>query len=107
MATINGTNTGDSLYGTSAGDSIYGLGGNDSLKGFGGADRLDGGAGIDTVHYGDSSLGVAVNLMTGRGYGGSAEGDTLTSIENVFGSNFNDTIIGNSSANQLWGGRRQ
>ena len=104
MATFNGTNSGDTLYGTSAGDTISGLGGNDSLKGFGGADRLDGGAGIDTVFYGDSSVGVAVNLQTGRGYGGSAEGDTLVSIENVFGSNFNDTLTGTSGANQLHGG---
>jgi Ca2+-binding RTX toxin-like protein len=104
MATINGTNGSDSLYGTGAGDTINGLGGNDSLKGFGGADRLDGGAGIDTAFYADSSAGVAVNLGTGRGFGGSAEGDTLISIENLFGSNFNDTLTGTSTANQLHGG---
>jgi Ca2+-binding RTX toxin-like protein len=103
MATINGTNSADSLYGTSAADTINGLNGNDVLKGFGGADRLDGGAGIDTVFYGDSTVGVGINLATGRGVGGSAEGDTLISIENVFGSNFNDTLIGTSGANQLHG----
>ena len=74
-----------------------------SLKGFGGADRLDGGNGIDTVFYGDSTAGVGINLDTGRGVGGSAEGDRLISIENVFGSNFNDTIIGSTAANQLHG----
>jgi hypothetical protein len=52
MATINGTNGGDSLYGGAAADVINGLNGNDTLKGFGGADRLDGGNGIDTVFYG-------------------------------------------------------
>jgi len=103
MATINGTNGGDSLYGTAAADVINGLNGNDTLKGFGGADRLDGGAGIDTVFYGDSSAGVGINLATGRGVGGSAEGDTLISVENVFGSNFNDTLTGTSGANQLHG----
>ena len=56
------------------------------------------------MFYGDSNVGVAVNLATGRGYGGSAEGDTLVSIENVFGSNFNDTLTGTSGANQLHGG---
>jgi Ca2+-binding RTX toxin-like protein len=60
-------------------------------------------AGIDTVFYGDSTAGVGVNLATGRGVGGSAEGDTLISIENVFGSNFNDTLTGTSGANQLHG----
>jgi Ca2+-binding RTX toxin-like protein len=103
MATINGTNSADSLYGTSAADIINGLNGNDTLKGFGGADRLDGGAGIDTAFYGDSTTGVGINLATGRGVGGSAEGDTLISIENVFGSNFNDTLTGTSGANQLHG----
>src|SRR6478735_1973843 len=103
MATINGTNGGDSLYGGAAADVTNGLNGNDTLKGFGGADRLDGGAGIDTVFYGDSSAGVGINLATGRGVGGSAEGDTLISIENVFGSNFNDTLTGTSGANQLHG----
>ena len=103
MATINGTNSGDSLYGTAAADVINGLNGNDTLKGFGGADRLDGGAGIDTVFYGDSTSGVGINLATGRGVGGSAEGDTLISIENVFGSNFNDSLTGTSGNNQLHG----
>jgi Ca2+-binding RTX toxin-like protein len=104
MGTFKGTKYSDTLYGTNTGDAIYGYEGNDSLKGFGGADYLDGGAGIDTVFYGDSNVGVAVNLATGRGYGGSAEGDTLVSIENVFGSNFNDTLTGTSGANQLHGG---
>jgi serralysin len=103
MATINGTNGGDSLYGGAAADVINGLNGNDTLKGFGGADRLDGGNGIDTVFYGDSSAGVGINLATGRGVGGSAQGYTLISIENVFGSNFNDTLTGTSGANQLHG----
>jgi Ca2+-binding RTX toxin-like protein len=104
MSTINGTNSGDTLYGTSAADTINGMGGNDSLKGFGGADHIDGGAGIDTVFYADSNAGVGINLATGNCVGGSAEGDTLVSIENVFGSNFNDTLTGTSGANQLHGG---
>jgi Ca2+-binding RTX toxin-like protein len=103
MAKIDGTNGGDTLFGTSAADQINGLGGNDTLKGFGGADRLDGGLGIDTVFYGDSTVGVAVNLTTGRGFGGSAEGDTFFDIENVFGSNHNDTLIGEGRANELRG----
>ena len=103
MATINGTNSGDTLYGTAVDDTISGLNGDDSLKGFGGADRLDGGNGIDTVFYGDSTAGVGINLDTGRGVGGSAEGDRFISIENVFRSNFNDSLIGSTAANQLHG----
>jgi Ca2+-binding RTX toxin-like protein len=103
MAKIDGTNGADTLYGTSAADTINGLGGNDTLKGFGGADRLDGGAGIDTAFYSDSTVGVVVNLATGRGFGGSAEGDTLFNIENLFGSSHNDTLTGNDGSNRLTG----
>ena len=100
---IDGTNGADSLWGTDADDHIYGHGGNDRLKGYGGADWLDGGTGIDTVYYADSTAGVAVNLATGHGYGGSAEGDRLVSIEYVFGSFHNDTITGNDANNELYG----
>jgi hypothetical protein len=55
------------------------------------------------VYYGDSTVGVSVNLATGRGYLGSAEGDELISIENVFGSLHNDTIIGNDANNEIYG----
>src|SRR5262245_18778367 len=100
---ITGTNGADSLWGTDNDDYIYGKGGNDRLKGYGGADYIDGGTGIDTVFYSDSAAGVVVNLATGRGYGGSAEGDRLVSVENVFGSLQNDTITGNDANNELYG----
>src|SRR5262245_30765805 len=103
MATVNGTNSADSLSGTSAADTINGLGGNDTLKGFGGADRLDGGAGVDTASYFNSAAGVGVNLATGSGFGGDAAGDTLVNIENVVGSSFNDTLIGDGNHNELVG----
>jgi Ca2+-binding RTX toxin-like protein len=103
LATINGTNNNDWLAGTAGADSIYGLNGHDTLKGGGGADRLDGGAHYDTAIYADSGAGVAVNLSTGRGYGGTAEGDTLFSIEAVWGSSYYDTLVGNYSDNDLYG----
>jgi Ca2+-binding RTX toxin-like protein len=103
MAAVNGTEGADTLYGTSASDTITARAGNDALKGFGGADRLSGGRGIDTAFYGDSNVAVSVNLKTGLGFGGSAEGDTLVSIENLFGSEHNDTLIGNTFGNELHG----
>ena len=103
MAKIDGTNGDDTLYGTGAADTISALDGNDFLKGFGGADHLDGGTGIDTAFYADSTVGVGVNLASGRGFGGSAEGDTLVMIENLFGSDYNDTLAGNGLNNALTG----
>jgi Ca2+-binding RTX toxin-like protein len=103
MGTFNGTKGSDTLLGTDSGDTIYGNLGDDFLKGFGGADLLAGGQGVDTAIYADSTVGVVVNLAQGRGYGGSAEGDTLASIENVYGSPYNDTLTGDDQANLLLG----
>src|SRR5262245_43196852 len=100
---IIGTNNGETLKGTGGADTIMALGGNDTLKGLGGADCLDGGDGIDTALYSDSSAAVGVNLATGAGAGGSAEGDTLVNIENVTGSSYNDSLTGDDRANVLTG----
>jgi len=100
---INGTAAGDVLIGTVGDDVINGLGGNDLLIGGLGADIIDGGAGIDFVDFIDSSEGVSVNLATGLGSGGDAQGDMFFNIAGVFGSNFDDTLIGDASDNILIG----
>ena len=92
------------LQGLNGDDEIRGNGGNDVLEGGAGADRLNGGAGVDAVSYRASDEGVTVDLAEGAGEGGHAEGDVLTSIENVIGSDHEDTITGDSNANHLEGG---
>ena len=82
---------------------LTGLDGNDSLNGGGGADTLIGGAGIDTATCAASAAGVDVNLMTGVGHGGDAEGDILAGIENLIGSSFNDMLNGDDGDNALTG----
>ncbi|MGK9237350.1 hypothetical protein KXS07_37055, partial [Inquilinus limosus] len=72
-----GTEDDDVLFGDDGEDVLAGNGGNDVLHGAGGADRLDGGAGTDTVSYVGSGRGVIVELGSGRGFGGDAEGDEL------------------------------
>jgi Ca2+-binding RTX toxin-like protein len=47
---------------------------------------------------------VAINLATGTGAGGTAQGDTLVSIEGVFTGSGNDVLIGSAAANTLFGG---
>ena len=74
------------------------------LIGGAGADTLDGGGGVDTASYATSGSGVAVSLVAGTGIGGDAEGDRLFNIENLTGSNFNDTLEGNAGNNTLVGG---
>jgi Ca2+-binding RTX toxin-like protein len=98
------TDYADTIIGNAGADVIHAGGGADWLKGGGGADLLNGGAGIDTATYEDSTAAVTVSLASGSGQGGTAQGDILVSIENLYGSSHNDTLIGNNTANVLTGG---
>jgi serralysin len=70
-----------------------------------GADTLIGGAGSDTASYEDNQGAVFVNLTLGQGFGNAAQGDTFSSIENLVGTVFYDTFIGDENANRLDGAR--
>ena len=95
----------DLLVGGDGNDVIDGGDGADQLAGNAGADTLIGGAGEDTVTYISSSEGVSVDLRRSvqTGAGGDAEGDTLSSIENVVGTNQADQLSGDNAGNKLWG----
>jgi Ca2+-binding RTX toxin-like protein len=104
MAWISGNNLkNDWLIGTAGSDVIKGYGGDDTIKGGGGADHIDGGAGYDTVMYTDSTSGVYVDLWTGRGHYGTAQGDTLVSIESAYGSLHPDWLAGTNGTNHIYG----
>ncbi|MDH4563126.1 hypothetical protein E8F06_19175 [Pseudomonas sp. BN411] len=66
---------------------------------------LDGGAGADTASYLYATAAVTASLAvtTAQATGGSGS-DTLLNVENLTGSNFNDTLTGNAGANTLNGG---
>ena len=100
--TINGGGGIDRIYGGDGDDIQRGQGGNDQLYGSAGADQLNGGTGLDIANYRASSAGVTVNMATG-GSGGDASGDTYFGIEAVYGSDFVDTLTGNTSSNELRG----
>ena len=85
-------------------DTLTGDTGNNVLEGAAGADVLDGGDGLDTAAYTHSSGAVRVNLSKGTNTGGHAAGDTITNIENLSGSRYNDTLTGDTKANRLDGG---
>ena len=65
-----------------------------------------GGADDDTLRYRDSTSGVTVNLATGTASGGYAEGDAISGIEWLEGSDHNDHLTGHAGENRLfgWGG---
>jgi Ca2+-binding RTX toxin-like protein len=94
----------ENLVGSDGADTLVGDAGANVLEGGSGADTLDGGSGLDTASYESSADGVFVDLSTGTLSGGHAQGDTLTSIENLIGSAHNDTLIGTSGDNVLEGG---
>lgn len=97
----------DEAHGGGGIDILRGNEGDDILDGGSGADALDGGEGIDTASYETSASGVTVDLRGASGwgvYGGDAEGDTLTNIENLIGSDHADTFVGDTTNNVIWGG---
>jgi Ca2+-binding RTX toxin-like protein len=94
----------DTLTGSAGSNILSGGAGNDTLTGGAGADILAGGDDIDTADYSSSLAAVTVDLATGSGSGGDAEGDMLVEIENVIGTAQNDVLTGDNLANRLAGG---
>ncbi|MEO8243354.1 MAG: M10 family metallopeptidase C-terminal domain-containing protein, partial [bacterium] len=108
----------DTLDGGADGDILHGGDGDDLLIGGSGQDALHGGLGNDTASYAHSSAAVRVDLGTGTGSRGDAEGpvqivgvgtiikgDILVSIENLIGSDYNDKLTGDDGVNILYGGK--
>ncbi|MET0221342.1 MAG: calcium-binding protein, partial [Tardiphaga sp.] len=93
------------IEGSAYADRLTGTVGNNTFYGSGGGDTLIGNGGVDTVDYSSSAVGVSVNLTTGAGSGGLANGDTLIGITDLIGSaTGNNTLVGNSDANVITGG---
>ncbi|MFI0847504.1 calcium-binding protein [Mesorhizobium sp. IMUNJ 23232] len=97
----NGSNT---IFGGAGNDFVLANGGNDVIVGGAGGDTISGGDGADIASYEGSNVGVVVNLLTGNTGGGDATGDILSSIENLRGSSFGDTFIGDNGDNRIEGG---
>ena len=89
--------------GGGGGDHIYGEDGNDYVLGYAGNDFIDGGSGTDAVDYWNIGSAVTANLVTGTTSGGAGS-DTLVSIENLYGTSYADSFVGNASVNTLNGG---
>ena len=91
-------------------DKLDGGAGDDELSdadGYGpeiGPDELVAGSGNDTLDsYFTRGTGVTVNLAKTSGNGQPGENDKLVNFEVVFGTNHNDTLLGDGDANDLHG----
>ena len=100
---LDGFDGNDVIVGRAGANSILGGGGNDRIYSGSNADLIDGGADVDSVYYAYSDVGVAVDLLDGVGQFGSAEGDRLSAVENLYGSDHGDTLHGDQGANLIVG----
>lgn len=113
---FEGTEFDDEMTGDGGNNTIRGLGGDDILngntgsdilEGGRGADELNGGSGRDTASYESSDFAVWIDRTEVEAFGGDAEGDTFINIEDLIGSDFDDTFKGQSDAsNENFSGGR-
>lgn len=104
---LTGSDNNDVLVATGAAANVLSGGdGNDLLAGGGGADVIDGGAGVDTNSFAGIGADVTATINAdGTGtasYG--AVNETFAGIENLTGSDNNDTLTGNDLVNVIDGG---
>ncbi|WP_395599222.1 retention module-containing protein [Pseudomonas sp. A1437] len=102
---INAGDGNDVLTAGSGNNELHGGAGNDLLYSGAGNDLLDGGSGTDTASYAHATAAVTVNLglLVAQNTLGAGT-DTLTGIENLVGSNFNDSLTGDNNNNVINGG---
>ncbi len=103
---------GGEVYGGAGNDHIFagmdaavidaGSGDDTILIGGSGDLSITGGSGFDTLDYSAASAGINGNLSTHlvTGFGTS----TVTGVENLVGSSFDDVLTGDKGANELFGG---
>lgn len=96
---IVGSDFNDTLIGSDAQTSVV----NEQFAGLAGNDLIDGKGGIDRLYYRSDPSGVTVNLTSGTAKDGFGGTDTLLNIENIQGTNFDDSLTGNSQNNMFWG----
>lgn len=102
--TLTGDGNANVIRGGAGNDTISGGNGDDILVGGAGNDTITGGSGTDTVSYDDATAAVTVNLTTTTGQNTVNAGtDTISGVENLTGSAYNDTLTGDANANVIDG----
>lgn len=91
----------ENLFGSKHNDTLIGDDGNNDIQGSLGDDVMDAGGGTDTAMFRDS-FELVIDLVAGTAVEDRGS-DTLEGFENVIGSTFADTIIGDDGPNTIWG----
>lgn len=102
--TLTGTDSRNTLSGGAGDDKLYGKGGNDNLVGSAGRDYLSGGTGTDTASYTNAKAAVLADLLYASRNTRDASGDRYSSVENLTGSAYTDSLRGTNAANAIQGG---
>lgn len=100
---IQGFRGDDILFGGDGNDQLAGGIGNDRLEGGPGYDSYDGGPGGDTLAFGVADGPAAVDLAASSVTSGGAF-EFAQDVENLTGSVFGDTLLGDDNDNRLVGG---
>lgn len=101
---ITGDADAEMITGSSINDTINAGDGDDVIIGGAGGDTIDGGAGTNTLSYEGSSVGVQINLSINQFNNGDAAGDSAANIQNLTGSDGNDSLVGTGDSNIIRGG---
>lgn len=92
----------ENLFGSKENDVLIGNDENNVIQGFQGDDVMDGRGGTDKAMF-QNSFELLIDL--GEGTAVEERGsDTLKNFEDIVGSGFADTIIGDDGPNSIWGG---
>ena len=100
---VSGEGGDDVIFGQDGDDTLFGGDGDDRFYGGLGSDSIDGGPGVDILDVRDASEGLSFNFVTGTGTGAWLSGDSISGVENFYGTAFDDTVTGNEDANLLIG----
>ena len=120
--TMYGNSGNDTISGGNGNDLIYGGKNNDILSGGEGDDRLDGnsgddiiygdagndtivgGSGFDTLDYSNAQSAINVDLSKKTVTGLATGNDTISGIEKIIGSAFDNNFKGSSAVDRIDGG---
>lgn len=105
---IHGNSSDNIISGNEGNDVAYGYEGNDTFAYLSGLDSYDGGEGSDTLDFRGFGAGiwgsiaggsVSTQSQTDRAIAGDTTLATFTNVENIIGTQFDDYLIGDDSAN--------